>query len=322
MACRCVIGAREESDDCYKRIKSSIHHGRIFSLFTLCCLSTDAVRVKLIAKMLSNGETSLVVLLNQDSAKDEETRLEVHTDGFDIIEMIINSLSVDVATKESACREILKNCAIDLVLPVLKNEQLLTDLNPSISVHLSLPDPLKQLQYLRKMDFVVIKITTPKRYQKCKWLLRMKQGQVVCVSIENCGIVGTSPNNLAISMSSFVYVKSTENTIEGVIKEIEGEEGSYLIILGRQSSWISDDLWRNFIGRLKTNLDNEFKECDGFLVQQLLPQSDSTITYLDEGKKRHEQSMKMCHFCQESSSGKYNPVFIFYELINSLCLYS
>ena len=313
-----AIVAREASNDFHKRIISSVHYGRIFSHFTLCCLATDTVRVKQVSKMLSNGETSFMVLLNQDSAKDEPTKLEVHTDGCVMIEMIITSSSIDVSTKESACREILKYCAIDLVIPVLKNEQLLTDLNPSNSVPLSLPDPVKQLQYLRKMDFAVMKITIPKRYQTCKWLLRMKQAQVTCVCIENCGIVVNSTNNLAMSMSKFVYIKSTENIIEGVIKETEVEEGSYLIILGRQSNWISDDLWRNFTGRLKTNLDNEFRECDGFLVQQLLPQSDSTVTYVDEGKKKHEKSMKMYHFCQESSSGKYNPVLILYGLINSL----
>lgn len=290
----------------YKTISHCLNHDLAFQNFTLCCVIRDVAQVKQTALTLVMGnkaEGKLEGLLNMESAKDLN-KLPCETDGSSgFIEMIISSSSVDIAAKENACREVFKYSAIDIMTLVLKNEQVLIDRSPSIGP--SLPDPINQLNYLRKMDFTVIKTMTPKRYHACKWFLQMKQAQVLCKSIEESQIVVPSVENLVVAMRNSVYIKTNENAIEAVVKEMEVEKGSYLIILGRQSSLISNDLWLNVQKTLKANLKNEFGNCHGFQLQQVLPRNEDFVTTDPiEDTKCHEKSGKIHHCCQETSSGK------------------
>ena len=305
MACNAVQSSPVTDWNC-KTIYHCLNGDLAYQDFTLCCVIRDAPQVKqtaLIIVMGNKAEGKLEGLLNMESAKDLN-KLPCETDGSSgFIEMIITSPSIDNAAKENACREVFKYSAIDIMTLVLKNEQLLIDRSPSMCP--SLPDPINQLKYLRKMDFIVIKTTTPKRYQACKWFLQMKQTQVLCKSIEESQAVVPSEENLVIAMRNFVYVKTNENAIEAVVKEMEVEKGSYLVILGRQSSLISNDLWFNVQETLKANLKNEFGNCHGFQLQEVLPRNEDFVTTnAMEDTKSHEKSGKTHHCCQESSSGK------------------
>ena len=280
--------------------------GKVFCLFTLWFKACDASRIRRCVSVLvewkKRGAKIEEVMKNMESfSKDQGSDPD---ERIALMEMIITSPSIDAKTaKENACREILKCKAIDIVTEVLRKVEVLIDRN--LSAPLSLPDPIKQLQYLPNMDFLVIKITMPQHYQTYKNILLMKLAQIVCEALEESKIVTSYKDNLAAVITNSIYIKTADSTVEGVIKGMELEEQSCLIALGRQSSMVSNSQWSASYKYISSHLQREF---DDFLVQPLLLGSDdtalTTAIAIKEDKTLAKTS-KVYHCCQESSTGQY-----------------
>ena len=283
----------------------SRNYENVFCLFTLWFKACDASRIKYCVNVLvewkKRGAKIEEVMKNMESlSKDQESDPD---ETIGMMEMIITSASIDAkTTKENACREILKCKAIDIVTEVLRKVEVLIDRNPSVP--LSLPDPLKQLQYLPSMDFLVIKITIPEHYQAYKSILLMKLAQIVCESLEESRIVTSYKDNLAAVITNSIYIKTADSGVEGVIKGMELEEQSCLIALGRQSSIVSNNQWSASNKYINSHLQREFGD---FLVQPLLSGNDdatSTTTRAIKEDYGLGKTSKTYHCCQESSTGK------------------
>ena len=289
-----------------ERIKlDSRNHENVFYLFTLWFKACDASRIKYCVSVLvewkKRGAKIEELLKNIESlSKDQESDPD---ERIAMMELIITSTSIDAkTTKENACREILKCKAIDIVTEVLRKVEILIDRNPSVP--LSLPDPIKQLQYLPSMDFLVIKITMPEHYQSYKSILLMKLAQIVCEGLEESRIVTSYKDNLAAVTTNSIYIKTADSAVEGFIKGMELEKRSCLIALGRQSSIVPNSQWSASNKYINSHLQREF---DDFLVQPLLLGGDdttpTTMTVIKEDKTLGKTS-KTYHCCQESSTGK------------------
>ena len=169
-----------------------------------------------------------------------------------LVERMIVSPTTFHWSKQNGCREIMKHMAIDIKL-LLLDCQLLTDHDPTIVP--SLPDPVKQMEYLPKTNFLSWKICIPESHKRVGSMVVIKSIQVICKSVKESLVLPgqCQQENVVVMVEKGGYVKTENNLVEGVVKEMEVEPAC-LVVIGHQTDMFSIEQWNEFSLKFEENL--------------------------------------------------------------------